>query len=697
MSDLVQYSRKGAIGVVTVNNPPVNALGHGVRQGLIDAVAQGEADAGVTALVLIGGGRTFIAGADIREFGKPMRAPGLQEVLERLEASPKPVVAAIHGTALGGGLEVALTCHWRVAVASAQVGLPEVKLGILPGAGGTQRLPRLVGPKLALDMITTGNPIGAKKALEAGVVDEIISGDLLEGALAFAAKVVAEKRPLRLISRMDEKVRGVDPAVFADYRKSMERRARGYFAPWRCVETVEAACALPFKEGLARERELFTQCMESEQRKAMIHVFFAEREVAKIPDVPASIEGKTIGRAAVIGAGTMGGGIAMNLANAGIPVQILEVSQEALSRGLGVIEKNYATSVARGSLAQAAMDKAMGLISGTQRFEDIGQSDIVIEAVFEEMGVKKEVFGKLDQIMKPGAILASNTSTLDIDEIASATKRPEAVIGLHFFSPANVMRLLELVRGAKTSKETIASGMRLAKTMRKIGVLAGNCDGFIGNRMLHGYLREANFLLEEGALPQQVDKVITDFGFPMGPFAMGDLAGLDVGWRIRKGKAASRPKDERYSPLGDRICEMGRFGQKTGAGFYHYEAGSRTPTPDPVIEKLILATSAELGIARRQIADEEILTRCLYPLVNIGAAILEEGIAIRASDIDIVYLNGYGFPPYRGGPMFWAEQIGLAKVVATMRGYEAQHGPSWTPAPRLVRLAEAGKGWADAG
>lgn len=695
MSDLVQYSRNGAIGVITVNNPPVNALSQGVRQGLIEALGAGEADAGAEALVLIGGGRTFIAGADIREFGKPMLSPGLHEVLDRIEACAKPVVAAIHGTALGGGLEVALTCHWRVAVASAQVGLPEVKLGILPGAGGTQRLPRLVGPKQALDMITTGNPIAAKKALETGVVDEIVS-DLLEGARAFAAKVVAEKRPLRLVSRLDEKVRGVDPALFAEYRKSMQRRARGYFAPWRCLETVEAACALPFAEGLKRERELFTQCMESEQRKAMIHVFFSEREVAKIPDVPASVEAKTISRAAVVGAGTMGGGIAMGLANAGIPVKIVEMSQEALSRGLGVIEKNYATSVARGSLAQAAMDKAMGLISGTQRFEEIGESDIVIEAVFEEMAVKKQVFGTLDKVMRPGAILASNTSTLDIDEIASATKRPEAVIGLHFFSPANVMRLLEVVRGAKSSKETIATGMKLAKSMRKIGVLAGNCDGFIGNRMLHGYLREANFLLEEGALPEQVDKVIYDFGFPMGPFAMGDLAGLDVGWRIRKGKEASRPKDERYSPLADKICEMGRFGQKTGAGFYLYEAGSRTPSPDPLIAKLIQDTSAELGIKRRQIGEEEILTRCLYPLVNIGAAILAEGIAIRASDIDIVYLNGYGFPPYRGGPMFWAEQIGLPKVVATMRAYEKVHGKAWTPAPLLVRLAEAGKGWAEA-
>ena len=694
MSNPVDYAKQGAIGVITVNNPPVNALSQGVRQGLLEGLAKGEADPTVTAMVIIGGGRTFIAGADIKEFGKPMQAPGLHEVLDHIEASKKPVVAAIHGTALGGGLEVALTCHWRVAVPPAQVGLPEVKLGILPGAGGTQRLPRLVGAQAALEMITTGNPVGAKKALAMGIVDEVTEGDLLAGAIAYANKVVAEKRPLRLVSRMDEKVKNTDPKIFAEFRKGMERRARGFFAPWRCADCVEAACTLPFAEGLKRERELFMQCMESPHRKAQIHAFFAEREVAKIPDVPADTPVKKIAKAAVLGAGTMGGGIAMNFANVGIPVKILEVSQEALSRGLGVIEKNYATSVSRGSIPQAAMDKAMSLISSTQRYEDIADADIVIEAVFEEMGVKKEVFAKLDKVMKPGAILASNTSTLDIDEIASATKRPESVIGTHFFSPANVMRLLENVRGKKSSKETIATVMAMAKTIRKVGVLAGNCDGFIGNRMLHGYGREAAFLLEEGATPWQVDKVIYDFGLPMGPFQMGDLAGLDVGWRIRKGKAHLRDPKERYSTVADQLCEMGRFGQKTGAGYYKYEG--RNAVPDPEVEKLIEATAAKNGIKRRKISDEEILTRCMYPLVNIGAQILDEGIAIRSSDIDIVYIYGYGFPVYRGGPMFWAEQIGLDKVYATIQQYHKEHGKNWAPAPLLEKLAKSGKGWSAA-
>ena len=693
MAEMIDFQKQGAVGVLTVNNPPVNALSQGVRQGLLDKIAAGAKDPDIAAMVIIGGGRTFIAGADIREFSKPMLSPGLHEVLDAIEASPKPVIAAIHGTALGGGLEVALTCHWRVALASARVGLPEVKLGILPGAGGTQRLPRLVGVQAALEMITSGNPIDARKALAAGVVDEVTDGDLLKAAIEFANKVVAEKRPLRLVSRNDDKVKNTDPAVFAEFRKKIARKARGYFSIWRCIDAVEAAATLPFAEGMNRERELFMQCMENPERKALIHVFFAEREVAKIPDVPADTAPRKIASAAIVGAGTMGGGIAMNFANAGIPVKIVEVSQEALARGLGVIESNYATSVKRGSTLQAAMDKAMKLISGTQSYEDIGDADIVVEAVFEEMGVKKEVFGKLDKIMKKGAILASNTSTLNIDEIAAATSRPDQVIGLHFFSPANVMRLLEIVRGKETAKDVIASSLALARSIRKIGVVVGNCDGFVGNRMLHAYTREAGFLLEEGAMPEQVDKVIYDFGLPMGPFAMGDLAGLDVGWRIRKGKAASRPKHLRYSPIGDRICEMGRFGQKTGAGYYRYEPGNRTPIPDPEITKLIEAVAKEQGIQRREISDEEILTRCMYALVNVGAQILEEGIALRAGDIDIVYINGYGFPAYHGGPMFWAEQIGLDKVLAKIEEYHKVHGVFWEPAPLLARLAKAGKGW----
>ncbi|WP_370156279.1 3-hydroxyacyl-CoA dehydrogenase NAD-binding domain-containing protein [Ferrovibrio sp.] len=689
----VAYAVRDGIAVLTVENPPVNALSQGVRAGLIAGLDRADADPAVSAAVIIGGGRTFIAGADIREFGKPPLQPYLPDVLKRIEAMQKPVVAALHGTALGGGFEVALTCHWRVAVETAQVGLPEVKLGVIPGSGGTQRLPRLIGPKLALDMIVSGNPAPAKRALELGVIDQIVAGDLLDGALAFARTVVAEKRPLRLVRDMDEKITGTDPAVFEEYRKSIARKAKGFLAPWRCIDAVEAATKLPIDEGLLKEREFFFECMGSPQRKAQIHAFFAEREAAKIPGLPDDVKPKKIASAAVLGAGTMGGGIAMNFANAGIPVKLLDVSQEALSRGLGVIEKNYATSVARGSMKQDAMDRAMKLITGTQHFEDIGDADIVVEAVFEEMGVKKEVFAKLDKVMKPGAVLATNTSTLDIDEIAASTKRPQDVIGTHFFSPANVMKLLENVRGAKSSPETIATVMAMGKQLKKVSVLAGNCDGFIGNRMLHGYLREANFLLEEGALPQQVDRALEEFGLAMGPFRMGDLAGLDVGWRIRKGKAHLRPRDERYSPVADRLCELGRFGQKTGAGFYRYEG--RDALPDPVTEEIILASAKEQGIERRAISDEEIVQRCMYPLVNEGAKILEEGIAIRASDIDITYLFGYGFPVYRGGPMFWAEQIGLDKVLATIRGFHKIHGKFWEPAPLLVQRAEAGKGWND--
>lgn len=693
MSDPVAYTVRDGIAVLTIENPPVNALSQGVRAGIIAGLDKADADADVQAAVIIGGGRTFIAGADIKEFGKTPLQPYLPDVLKRIEAMTKPVVAALHGTALGGGFEVALTCHWRVALESGQVGLPEVKLGLLPGSGGTQRLPRLIGPKLALDMIVSGNPIPAKKAAELGAIDEIVTGDLLEAALTFAKKVVAEKRPLRLVRDMNDKVSNVDPAVFDDYRKSIEKKAKGFLGPWRCIDAVEAATKLPIDQGLAKEREFFFECMGSPQRAAQIHAFFAEREASKIPDLPEDVKPRPIKSAAVLGAGTMGGGIAMNFANAGIPVKLLDVSQEALSRGLGVIEKNYATSVQRGSMKQEAMDRAMKLITGTQRFEDIGDADIVVEAVFEEMGVKKEVFAKLDKVMKPDAVLATNTSTLDIDEIAASTKRPQDVIGTHFFSPANVMKLLENVRGAKSSPETIATVMALGKTLKKVAVLAGNCDGFIGNRMLHGYLREANFLLEEGCMPEQVDRALEEFGLAMGPFRMGDLAGLDVGWRIRKGKAHLRPQDERYSKVADRLCELGRFGQKTGAGFYRYEG--RNALPDPVVKEIILEESKAQGIERREISDEEIVQRCMYPLVNEGAKILEEGIAIRASDIDIVYLFGYGFPVYRGGPMFWAEQVGLDKVLATIRDFHKTHGKFWEPAKLLVARAEAGQGWKD--
>jgi len=690
VSDVVSYDLKGRIAVITINNPPVNALSHGVRKGMQDAFAKLNADPGADAAVLVGGGRTFIAGADIREFGKPMQEPGLHGVLDQMEASKKPIVAALHGTALGGGLEVALTCHWRVGVASLQVGLPEVKLGLLPGAGGTQRLPRLVGPKMAADMITTGNFIGAKPALENGVIDEIVA-ELVPGAIAFAEKVVAEKRPLRKVSELTDKVKNVDPKFFEEYRATLKKKVKGFLAPMHCLATVEAACTLPFAEGMKREAALFKELHDHPQRAAQIHIFFAEREAGKIPDVGPEVKPKEIKSAAVIGAGTMGGGIAMNFANVGIPVKILEMEQANLDRGLAVIRKNYETSVARGSTTQATIDKALSLISGTMSYDDLGDADIVIEAVFENMDIKKQVFGKLDQVMKPGAILASNTSTLDIDEIASATKRPEAVIGTHFFSPANVMKLLENVRGKDSSKETIATVMELGKKIRKVPALAGNCFGFIGNRMLHGYTREAAELLLEGAMPWDVDRVIVEFGLPMGPFQMGDLAGIDVGWRVRQGKGTP---PEKHTRVADRLYELGRYGQKTQAGYYKYDG--RNATPDPVVEKLITDTSAEFGITRRKISDEEILYRCMLPLVNVGAQILDEGIAIRSSDIDVIYVYGYGYPTYRGGPMFWAEQMGLEKVLGLIRKYEQEHGSRWKPAPLLQKLVDQKKGWAAA-
>ena len=695
MSDLVQYERRGAVGVITVNNPPVNALSQGVRQGLADALAKGIADAGARALVLIGGGRTFIAGADIREFGKPPMPPDLNGVIAEYEASPKLVVAAIHGTALGGGLEVAFGCHYRCAVATGQVGFPEVKLGLLPGAGGTQRLPRLTGVEAALPLIVAGDPIPAAKAQTLGIIDEVVPGDLLDGACAFAERLAAEGKPPRKIRDMQDKVRGTDPAVFAEFRKGLERSARGSFAPFRCVDAVEAAATLPFDEGLKRERDLFGQCMQSTQSKAQIHVFFSEREVSKIPDVPKETPVKSIAKAVVIGAGTMGGGIAMNFANAGIPVRVIEMTQEALDRGLAVVRKNYAATVEKGRLSQKDMDTRLGLIQGTLGWDAVAEADIVVEAVFEEMDVKKKVFAALDKAARGDAILASNTSTLDIDQMASATSRPGQVIGTHFFSPANVMRLLEIVRGKATSKETIATTMELARRIRKVGVLVGNCDGFVGNRMLAPYLREAEFLVEEGATPQQVDKVIYDFGLPMGPFAMGDMAGLDVGWRIRKGKEATRNRRLRYSPVADRICEMGRFGQKTGAGWYRYETGSRAPVSDPEIEALIVKTAKEQGIERRTIGDEEILKRCVYALVNEGARILEEGFALRSSDIDIIYIYGYGFPVHRGGPMFYADTVGPAAIYDDVCKLQKQHGELWQPAPLLERLARENKRFRD--
>ncbi|PYN88314.1 MAG: 3-hydroxyacyl-CoA dehydrogenase [Candidatus Rokuibacteriota bacterium] len=686
----VDLGTRGRVVVLTVDNPPVNALSQHVRKGLHDGIKQAIADGAVQAIVIVCSGRTFIAGADITEFGKPPTEPSLHSVLDMIEGSPKPVVSAIHGTALGGGLEVTLACHYRVGVKSARFGLPEVKLGLLPGAGGTQRLPRVVGPQKALQMIVSGDPIGADEALRVGLIDEIVDGDDLTAAgVAFAERILSERRPLRKIRDLDAKIapaRG-KPEIFAEFRKSVARQTRGFRAPENCIKAVEAAVNLPFAEGIKRERELFVELLSSPESKAQRYFFFAEREAAKIPDVPADTPAKDIKKAAVIGAGTMGGGIAMNFANAGIPVTVVEVAPEALERGLGLVRKNYEATASRGRLTPADVDKRMGLITGTTDFKAVADADIVIEAVFEEMPIKKEVFAKLDAICKPDAVLATNTSTLDVDEIASATKRPESVVGTHFFSPANVMRLLENVRGKKSSKTTIATAMSVGRRIGKVPVLVGVCYGFVGNRMLHQRGLQAEKLILEGAAPHQVDRVLTDFGFPMGPFAMGDLAGLDVGWRIRKGRGVK-------APVADRICELGRFGQKTGAGYFKYEKGDRTPIPDPEVEKIIVDVATSMGITRRPIGDDEILQRLLYPMVNEGAQILEEKIAIRASDIDVIWVYGYGWPVYRGGPMFWADSIGLKTLRDRLLGFKKQSGEAfWTPAPLLDRLANEGKGF----
>ena len=693
MSDAVSFTRDGEIGVITVANPPVNALSQPVRAGLKDAVQAGLADAGVKAMVLICDGATFIAGADIREFGKPLAAPSLVPVIDAMEASDKPIVAAIHGTALGGGLEVALGCHYRVAVPGARVGLPEVNLGLLPGAGGTQRLPRLVGVEKALDFIVQGTHVPAAEARRLGLLDELIEGDLKTGAIAFARRVLAENRGVKRASALP--VAPVAADFFANYEAGIARRLRGFKAPFNIIKAVQAAAELPFAAGMKREAELFQELMTSSESRAQRHVFFAEREVAKIPGLPKDTAQREIKTAAVIGAGTMGGGIAMNFANAGIPVTLLEINREALDRGIAVIRKNYEATASKGRLTTADVEKRMGQITPSTAYDDIKQADVVIEAVFENMDIKKEVFRTLDSVAKPGAILATNTSTLNVDEIASATKRPQDVIGMHFFSPANVMRLLENVRGKQTANDVIATVMNLSRRIGKIGALVGVCDGFVGNRMLHQRTREAMFLVEEGARPEQIDKVLYDFGFPMGPFAMADMAGLDVGYKVRQERRKAGKIEPRESLWIDRIVEMGRHGQKTNAGIYRYADG-RTPLPDPEIERLIAQCARDAGIAQRQISDQEILERCLYPMINEGAKILEEGIAARALDIDIIWINGYGFPAYRGGPMFWADEIGLKTVCEAYRKYAGQFGDTyWKPAPLLEKLAREGKGFYD--
>ncbi len=696
MSEVVSYNREGNIGVITVNYPPVNALGQAVRSGLLAALEQGQKDAEAKALLLVCEGRTFIAGADIREFGKPMQEPTLPTLVNTFENSDKPLVAAIHGTALGGGLETALSCHYRVAVSSAKVGLPEVKLGLLPGAGGTQRLPRLTGAQKALEMITTGEFVGAKDALALGILDAVEEGDNIRAiGMAYAQKVVDEGKPVRRVRDITDKIeadKGSD--VFDQFRDELKKRARGLFSPFKCVDAVEAAFNLPFDEGMKRERELFAELLVSPESRAQRHVFFAEREVAKVPGLPKDTAKRDVKSAAIIGAGTMGGGIAMNFANAGIPVKILEVKEDALERGIAVIRKNYENTAKKGRITQEQVEQRMALIQPTLSYDDLSDVDLVIEAVFENMDVKKAVFTELDRVCKPGAILATNTSTLDVNRIASFTKRPEDVVGMHFFSPANVMKLLENVRGEKTADEVVATVMDLSRRIGKVGVLVGVCHGFVGNRMLHKRQAEAVQLVNEGANPAQVDKVLFDLGFPMGPFAMSDLAGMDVGYRIREELRKEDPDNAPPRNWTDDLVEQGRLGQKTQAGVFDYKEGDRTPVPSSEVDALIAKFREENGIQSRDISDQEILERCMYIMVNEGAKILEEGIAARPLDVDVIWIYGYGFPVYRGGVLFWADSVGLKTIYDKVSQIHQETGSdTWKPAALLEKLAKEGKGF----
>ena len=686
------YAVHGPVAVVTLNNPPVNGLGHALRSGIVAALDQALADPQVQAIVLTGSARAFSGGADVREFGTPKagQEPTLPSVIRALDGATKPVVAAIAGVCLGGGLELALGCHYRVALPDASLGLPEVKLGLLPGAGGTQRLPRLIGLEPALNMIVSGQPVPANAFAGTPLVHALIEGDLVEGAVAFAAQVAARGEPLP--RARDLKVKQPNADAFLQFaRNTVAAASKPFPAPLQCVEAV-AASLKPFDEGLQTERTLFQALMQTPESRALRHVFQAERAAAKVPGLPEGTVLRPIARVGVIGAGTMGGGITMNFLNAGIPVVLLEMKQEALDRGLATIRKNYENSMKKGKLKPEQVEQRMGLITPTLEYAALKDADLIVEAVFEEMGVKEAVFRQLDAVAKPGAILASNTSYLDIDRIATFTQRPQDVIGLHFFSPANVMRLLEIVRGAQTAPDVLATSLQLAKQIKKVAVVSGVCDGFIGNRMLARYGAAAQGLINAGALPQQIDGALQKFGLAMGPFRMGDLAGLDIGWATRKRKAVEAGV-EMKPIVADKLCEAGRFGQKTGAGWYRYEAGNRTPLPDSVTEQLIADYRAAHGITPRKIGDEEIVERCIFALVNEGARILEEGIAARASDIDLVYLNGYGFPLHRGGPMLYADTVGLPQVVRSLRRFAAEPGAdgSWQPAPLLVRLAEEGR------
>jgi len=698
MDNLVRFAKDNDIAVITIDNPPVNALSPGVPEGIAEAIAQIDSDPEVKAAVLMGAGRTFVAGADIREFGKltsgKPRGAGLLPLLLSIENCTKPVVMAIHGMAFGGGLELAMAGHYRVAVADAQVGQPEVKLGLIPGAGGTQRLPRLAGVVKALEMCSEGKPIGAAEALKFGIIDRVIEGDLLTGAVAFAREVSGKLKPKT--RERSEKLGAAEQNASAveTARENARKKQRGFHAPLAAIDAIEAATKLPFEEGCRVEQKLFSECLFSDQSKALIHVFFGEREVAKIPDIPKDTAALPIRRAAVVGAGTMGGGIAMVFANAGIPVLLKELDQPALEQGMANIRKNYSSSVQRGRMTQAEMGARLALITPTLSYDKFADADMVVEAVFEGMTLKKQVFQELDRVCKPGAILATNTSTLSIDAIASVVVRPDAVIGTHFFSPANIMRLLEVVRGKETSKNVIATCMQLSKKLGKIAVLVGNCRGFVGNRMFGPYRREAQFLVEEGAGVEAVDRALVEFGMAMGPLSTGDLAGLDVGWRIRKEYRHLEKPGVRQPVAEDRLCEIGRFGQKTQAGWYRYDE-NRHAVPDPEVTALVRKWSAEAGIAQRQqIPAAEIVDRCIYALVNEGARILEEGFALRAVDIDIIYLNGYGFPAYRGGPMWYADTVGLKKVYERICEFRDQHGELWEPAPLLRQLVEANESFA---
>ncbi len=685
------YTSQGAIAVITLKNPPVNALAVGLRAAIAEGVERAAADASMRAIVIAGSGNVFCGGADVSEFGLPVMSasPSLWDLFALIENSPKPVIAAINGLALGGGLELALACHYRVAAEAAQLGLPEVKLGLLPGAGGTQRLPRLVGVERALNMIVSGNPVSARDLAGTDLLDSTTGGDAPAAAIAFAARVIAEKMPLK--KARDAVISPSNAEAFIQFaRGAAAPLAKNYPAPLKCIDAIEAAVFKPFDEGMRVERSLFAELMNSTESKALRHAFFALRAAAKIPDVPAGTPLRPIKSVAVIGAGTMGGGIAMNFANAGIPVTVLETAQAALDRGLGTVRKNYENTLKKGRLTQEEFESRMNRITGTLSYDDIKSADLVIEAVFEDMQVKKQVFEKLDQVARSGAILASNTSTLDVNKIADFTRRPQDVIGLHFFSPANVSKLLEIVRGAKSAKDVVATSMAISKQIKKTGVISGVCDGFIGNRMMNAYFRQMELLLDVGALPGQIDKAMEKFGFAMGPFRVSDLAGNDILWYIRKRQYAEYP-DRVFSKTPDRICELGRFGQKTGAGWYDYKPDDRSAVPSDLVNEIVIEESAKLGLTRRKIGDEEIVQRALYSLINEGARILEEKIALRASDIDVVYLTGYGFPDFRGGPLFYADTVGLPNILRTLREFAKGYQPdAWEPAPLLEKLVAEG-------